>query len=266
MYLQLPIVALVSNIQGTEYLSFGDMETLCHEFGHALHSILSRTELQHLSGTRGPQDMVEVPSHVFEKFAMSPMALKVLAEHSNPTGFELDDSIFLAPLEKKQSFASISLQKTIEMSLLDYFMHSGELFIDENSSNERIARFMEDHGIPNYNATKYPPVRFPHIVGYGGNYYSYLFANSIASRVWQEGAEGPHQGNKVSGFYNNWPSGSMLRSQMLEAGGALPAKEYVQGILISPNDITEVESENPKHRHIGYYPTFDAYLKELKII
>ena len=266
MCMQLPIVALVSNIQRAEYLSFGDLETLCHEFGHALHSILSRTELQHLSGTRGPQDMVEVPSHVFEKFAMSPMALKVMAEHSNPNGFELDDTVFMAPLEKKQTFASIALQKTIETSLLDYFMHSGELLRNENCSSKRISIFMEEHGIPNYSATKYPPLRFPHIVGYGGNYYSYLFANSIASRVWQEGTEDPGLGNSISGLFNNWPSGSLLRSRMLEPGGALPAKEYVQGILRSPNDIKQVESDSARHRQVGYYPSFDAYLKELKII
>lgn len=71
---QLPIVALSFNFnppQGvgslkTPLLTLLDIETLYHEWGHALHSILSRTTFQHLSGTRGPTDFVEVgESHLY---------------------------------------------------------------------------------------------------------------------------------------------------------------------------------------------------------
>ena len=64
---QLPIVALSFNFvtkstsgARNTLLSFGDIETLHHEWGHALHSLLSRTTFQHLSGTRGATDFIEV--------------------------------------------------------------------------------------------------------------------------------------------------------------------------------------------------------------
>ena len=64
---QLPVVALSFNFVSKStssarktLLSLGDIETLHHEWGHALHSLLSRTTFQHLSGTRGATDFIEV--------------------------------------------------------------------------------------------------------------------------------------------------------------------------------------------------------------
>ena len=59
---QLPVVALVFNFPRNANLSMQALETLYHEMGHALHSLLSRTKFQHLSGTRGSTDFVEVRS------------------------------------------------------------------------------------------------------------------------------------------------------------------------------------------------------------
>ena len=79
---QLPIVMLVFGFpatagsssggggSGQQCLSLGQLEALVHEFGHALHSLLSRTTFQHLSGTRGALDLVEVPSHLMEELTV----------------------------------------------------------------------------------------------------------------------------------------------------------------------------------------------------
>lgn len=56
-------------------LTHGELETLLHEFGHALHSLLSRTRYQHLSGTRAAADFVETPSQLLEHFAWAPAYL-----------------------------------------------------------------------------------------------------------------------------------------------------------------------------------------------
>ena len=66
---QLPVVALVMNMGistagGRVLVQHSDLETLLHEFGHALHSLLSRTTFQHLSGTRAAADFIETPSQV----------------------------------------------------------------------------------------------------------------------------------------------------------------------------------------------------------
>jgi len=62
-------------------LAPAEAETLFHEWGHAVHSLLSRTEFQHLSGTRGALDFVEVPSHLFEHWAREWRAVREWARH-----------------------------------------------------------------------------------------------------------------------------------------------------------------------------------------
>ena len=77
---QLPIVALLCNFPGTS-LTLQEFEVLCHEFGHVMHALLSRTEFQHVSGTRGPPDFTEIPSHLFEHYATNYDFLQTFARH-----------------------------------------------------------------------------------------------------------------------------------------------------------------------------------------
>ena len=252
--IQLPVVALVANISSHNHLTYSDLETLCHEFGHALHSILSRTEFQHLSGTRGPQDVIEVPSHVFEGFASDPKALKLMAKSAGGCREELSDAVFLAPLERKRCFASIHLQKTLEMCLLDQFLHGPCVSsLSLQDLNHKITEFMEQHEIRRLRTMNFPPLRFSHLVGYGGNYYSYLFANSIASEVWNCSGEG-------------WPSSSMLKENMLKPGGALPAAKYIEGMFKDrkKSDVL-IYQIDPIRRKEGCYPNSLAYLQRVGI-
>ncbi|PIA35745.1 hypothetical protein AQUCO_03500240v1 [Aquilegia coerulea] len=83
---QLPIVALVCNFSAppgssTARLNHCELETLFHEFGHALHSLLSRTDYQHFSGTRVVIDLAEIPSNLFEYYAWDYRVLKTFAKH-----------------------------------------------------------------------------------------------------------------------------------------------------------------------------------------
>jgi hypothetical protein len=96
---QLPVVVLSLNLDGTSssssssggvvgfHFSPAELETLFHEWGHAMHSLLSRTQFQHTSGTRGALDFVEIPSHLFEYWARdydSVAAFAVLKGHPHP--------------------------------------------------------------------------------------------------------------------------------------------------------------------------------------
>ncbi|CAK9010408.1 unnamed protein product [Durusdinium trenchii] len=69
-------------------LTAGFAATFMHEIGHAVHSLLSETQFQHLSGTRGTIDFVEFPSHLFEHFVLDPECLALYASHTG-TGREL---------------------------------------------------------------------------------------------------------------------------------------------------------------------------------
>ena len=248
---QLPKVALVANISTSSaadgYLSFGDLETLCHEFGHAMHSVLSRTELQHLSGTRGPQDIIEVPSHVFERFASDRRALSLMVEHSGGDPSIVDDQLIGVLESRRRHCAATKLQKTVHTCLLDQYMHGEGVLGSDFGSKRDIERFMRAHGASGSNdeLTAFPPLRFTHLVGYAGNYYAYLFANCIAAEVW-DGGGGRGEGT--------WPSRALMRDTMLQTGGSIPAKAYVQE-LVGADGLVDVDG--------GCFPRHDAFLAKL---
>lgn len=262
---QLPKVALVANISSDndQYLTFGDLETLCHEFGHAMHSVLSRTELQHLSGTRGPQDIIEVPSHVFERFASDRRALSLMAQHSGLDAGAITSELMGALNAKRRHCAATKLQRTVQMCLLDHYMHSDRPQRAGFGSKADIEQFMRERGVAEFDElTEFPPLRFAHIVGYAGTYYSYLFANCIAAEVWgvQGGnsADGVTEGTLGSG----WPSRPLIHDTMLSSGGSLPAKHYVEDLVGSKGLIT-VDADD--EGRTGCYPDFRPYLRHLDI-
>ena len=84
-YFQLPTIALICDFSkptaGPTLLNIHDVRTLFHEMGHALHSILGRTALQNVSGTRCATDIAELPSVLMEHFAFSPSVLALYARH-----------------------------------------------------------------------------------------------------------------------------------------------------------------------------------------
>merc|ERR1740121_1802315 len=81
--MQTPITTLVYSLPvGTVGLPLSYAITFMHEIGHAVHSLLSETKFQHLSGTRGTVDFVEFPSHLFEHFVLDDACLTAYATHA----------------------------------------------------------------------------------------------------------------------------------------------------------------------------------------
>lgn len=85
--------AVVASLADADCLSLADANCIFHEWGHVMNALLSRTEYQHLAGTRGPVDFVEVPSLMFEHFGWDPVVMQVderaLIEHRKSEGLLL---------------------------------------------------------------------------------------------------------------------------------------------------------------------------------
>ncbi len=165
---QTPIVALVCNLAGTggSNLSFGELQTLFHEFGHALHSLLSRTTFQHLSGTRGPVDFVEVPSHLFESLSDSHEVLSLFSSVSPET---VSDAV-----QARNNFPGIENTTQLMYATYDQVLHTG--------GNLGIGQLHEEFGLPFAEGTHFTST-FGHFNTYGGKYYSYLWAQRIAAQI-----------------------------------------------------------------------------------
>jgi intermediate peptidase len=105
-----------------ETLSLHNLETLYHEWGHALHSILSRTSLQHLAGTRGSTDFMEVPSILFENFAKNKDVLLKWIRHP-VTNKIIDENILINALSSKNNFQAMELQGQLLISAVDQVLY-----------------------------------------------------------------------------------------------------------------------------------------------
>jgi mitochondrial intermediate peptidase len=141
---QLPVVALVFNFPNTNtgggseshLLSLNELTTLFHEWGHALHTLLSRTTYQHLSGTRGTLDFVEVPSHLFEYFANDPRCLKRWAKHHITGETNIPSGLLEEALFTKNSYESIDASMQILYSLVDQHIFGSRIGDVRNFNND----------------------------------------------------------------------------------------------------------------------------------
>ena len=174
---QLPIIALVCNFND-ERLSHSEVETLFHEFGHALHSLLSRTTFQHLSGTRAAMDFIETPSHLMEYYVWDPTFLYNHLIVSNNNTLESIETW----TKQRYSFASMDVQQQIVYSLFDQSIHSSPGNV--GNTTDILHTFQRQCGIP-YSPDTHWHSTFGHLVTYGSGYYSYLYASVFAADIWQ---------------------------------------------------------------------------------
>ena len=176
-----PVIINVGNFNkptkdNPSLLSMDDVETLFHEFGHALHGLLSKATYKTLSGTNTPRDFVELPSQFMENYCYEPEILKTYAFHYQTGEVMPQDLIDKINAAKKfnQGFVETEL---LSASILDMDYH--ELTncdtIDVNAFEaESMAKM---HMIPEI-IVRYRSTFYNHIftTGYEAGYYSYTWA------------------------------------------------------------------------------------------
>ncbi|MGV8964118.1 MAG: M3 family metallopeptidase [Candidatus Saccharimonadaceae bacterium] len=166
-------------------LTLDEVETLFHEFGHALHGMLSNVTYSGVSGTSVPRDFVELPSQVMEHWAFNPEVLKLYAKHYK-TGEIIPDSL-VAKMDAASKFnmgfitAEFAAAALLDM---DYHTQTQQKEFDvrdfEKQSMAKIG--LIDEIIPRYRSTY-----FSHIFsgGYSAGYYSYLWSEVLDADAFQ---------------------------------------------------------------------------------
>ena len=183
-----PVIVNNNNFARAEptLLSFDDAETLFHEFGHALHGLLSRVRYPGQSGTSVRRDFVEFPSQVYEHWLSVPDTLRRYARHS-ATGEPIPDASIarlLAARGFNQGFGTVEYAAA---ALIDMALHShpdpGSVDID---AFER--EFLERIGMPAEIGIRHRPAHFQHLFaggGYAAGYYSYLWSEVLEADGFQ---------------------------------------------------------------------------------
>jgi peptidyl-dipeptidase Dcp len=188
-----------------------EVTTLFHEFGHALHGLLSNCSYYRISGTNVPIDFVELPSQIMENWVFEPEVLKVYAKHYK-TG-EVIPMELVEKIKKSSQFnQGFKRVEYLAASILDMDWHTAEnpaqLDVDtfETQSLNKIGLIPEI-------VVRYRSTYFSHIFGsmYSAGYYSYIWAEVLDADAYQAFKETSIFDQKVA---------QTFRKNILEKGGS----------------------------------------------
>nr|WP_281635710.1 M3 family metallopeptidase [Flavobacterium marginilacus] len=183
---QKPVIVNVYNFSkpvggNPSLISFDDVTTMFHEFGHTLHGLFANQEYVSLSGTSVPRDYVEFPSQINEHAALDPAVLKNYAVHyqtKQPIPQELIDKI-----KKAETFnKGYDVTEILAASTLDMAWHSVEKESDFKPALVFEKEALEKYGLlVNEVPTRYHTPYFAHIWGggYSAGYYAYTWSKTL---------------------------------------------------------------------------------------
>ncbi len=166
-------------------ISFDEVNTLFHEFGHALHGLLSNCTYETLAGTNVARDFVEMPSQIMENWATEPQVLRIYARHYR-TGEPMPDAL-IQKIQKARHFnQGFATTEYLAASFLDMDWHT----LTEPTELDVLAfdeKCLDKIGLIPEIISRYRSTYFAHIFagGYSSGYYSYVWAEVLDADAFQ---------------------------------------------------------------------------------
>ncbi len=225
---QRPTVALICNFPTAQddkpsLLSHGEVETLFHEFGHALHSVLTRAESARFSGTSVPRDFVEAPSQMLEAWIWDKGVLDSFAEDYRDPSKKIPQEILAKMLEAKLATVGIAYRRQLSFGLLDLALHSQINAANSKHAVEMANEILSDVFLPVPEGTTFATY-FGHLMGYDAGYYGYAWADAIAADMETVFQQAP------DGFYDR-KAGRRLRDEIYAPGGSRDVEDSIRAFL-----------------------------------
>lgn len=192
-------------------LTLEQVTTLFHEFGHGLHGLLSSVNYNGLSGTAVSRDFVELPSQIYEHWALNPEVLKLYAKHYQ-TGEVIPDALIKKMQEASNFNSGFETTELVAAAILDMKWHviteHQDFDVDAFESSEMNQIGLISEIIPRYKSTY-----FAHIFdgGYSAGYYSYLWSEVLDADAFEAFAE--------KGIFDR-TTGQSFRDNVLSKGGS----------------------------------------------
>ena len=187
-----PIIVNVCNFpapvgDNPALLSFDNVVTLFHEFGHAMHGTLTDVTYGSMAGTSGPRDFIELPSQLLEHWASEPEVLKSFATHYE-TGASIPDDLINKLLNASKFNQGFINTEYLAASLLDMDWHSiSAEEAQQLDANKFESESLKKYGLLDEIAPRYRTTYFAHIFsgGYSSGYYSYVHAAVLDSDAFE---------------------------------------------------------------------------------
>lgn len=211
-----PVISIVCNFtkptkDKPSLLTYDEVLTYFHEFGHALHGLLSQCEYNTLSGTDVPRDFVELPSQIMENFVPEPEVLALFAKHYE-TGETIPHELVMKIKNTAYFNKGFEIVEYLAASFLDMDWHT--LTDTTNIDiNEFERQSMQKMGLIPEIVVRYRTTYFSHIFtwGYSAGYYSYLWAELLDSDAYES--------FKENGIFDRSTAQS-FRTNILEKGAS----------------------------------------------
>jgi peptidyl-dipeptidase Dcp len=197
-------------------LSYDDARTLFHEFGHALHQMLSDVTYESISGTSVARDFVELPSQLYEHWLEVPEVLAEFATHAD-TGEAMPADLLKRMLGAATYDMGFQTVEYVASALVDLGFHDGPAPADPM---QKQAEILEDLGMPRAIRMRHATPHFAHVFagdGYSSGYYSYMWSEVMDADAFAAFEE--------AGDPFDAATARLLEQTVLSSGGSVDAAE-----------------------------------------
>lgn len=225
---QRPTVALICNFPAPgkdqpSLLAHADVETLFHEFGHAMHAILTRAKYGRFSGTSVPRDFVEAPSQMLENWVWDKKVLDSFAADYRDPSRKIPAEILAKLKESKLATEGTRYRRQLALGLTDLALHTQ---IHEDNAKEALPlsnQVLSDVFLPVAPDTAFAAY-FGHLMHYDAGYYGYAWADAIAADMATVFEQSPN------GYFDQ-TAGRRLRTEIYEPGDSRDVNISIEKFL-----------------------------------
>lgn len=199
-----PVVINVCNFAKGDpaLLGYDDARTLFHEFGHALHHLLSNVNYESISGTSVARDFVELPSQLYEHWLEVPEVLETYARHYR-TGEAMPRELLDKMLKAANFDQGFQTVEYVASAMVDLVFHEGEA-PDDPMAKQR--ETLEKMGMPSAITMRHATPHFAHVFsgdGYSSGYYSYMWSEVMDADAFAAFEAGPFDADAAKSLERN---------------------------------------------------------------
>jgi len=225
---QRPTVALICNFPSPtknkpSLLSHSDVETIFHEFGHAMHSMMTRAKYGRFSGTSVPRDFVEAPSQMLENWVWDKKVLDSFAADYRDPSKKIPADILAKLREARLATEGTRYRRQLSFALMDLTLHTQ---IHDSNAAEALPlsnKVLGEVFLPMVPDTAFVAY-FGHLMGYDAGYYGYAWADAIAADMATVFEKSPN------GYFDQ-AAGRRLRVEIYEPGNSRDVNESIEKFL-----------------------------------
>ena len=225
---QRPTVALICNFPSPtkdkpSLLSHMDVETIFHEFGHAMHSMMTRAKYGRFSGTSVPRDFVEAPSQMLENWVWDKKVLDSFAADYRDPSKKIPADILAKLKEARLATEGTRYRRQLSFALMDMALHTQ---IHDSNAAEALPlsnKVLSDVFLPMVPDTAFVAY-FGHLMGYDAGYYGYAWADAIAADMATVFEKSPN------GYFDS-TAGRRLRTEIYEPGDSRDVNVSIEKFL-----------------------------------